>query len=65
MTIKEMSSAKDNEIIYEYIRAYSRFAVNLNLGGGIERLSNHLKNLDSEMLKRGILTEEQISHLNS
>ena len=65
MTIKEMSSAKDNEIIYEYIRSYSHFAVKLNLGGGIEKLSKHLKSLDSEMLKRGILTKEQIDYLNS
>lgn len=65
MTKTEMKNAENNEIIYSYIKAYSLFCVNMNLGGGTKSLDKELKNLDVEMLKRGLLTEKQIKKLNS
>ena len=58
MTKTEIKKATDNEIIYRYIKAYSSFSVNLNLGGKIKSLEKELVNLDEEMLSRGILTKE-------
>lgn len=65
MTKKEMEKANDSEIILDYIRSYANLAVNQNLGCGIDRLSNHLVDLDEQMLKRGILSEDQIRRLNA
>lgn len=65
MTKKQLKAMKDNEIIYDYIKSYARFVLNLNLGGGTKSLSKHLDELDAEMLERGILTAEQIKILNS
>ena len=64
MTKTEINKAADNEIIYRYIKAYSSFSVNLNLGGKTKSLEKELVNLDEEMLSRGILTKEQIENLN-
>lgn len=64
MTKTEIKKAADNEIIYRYIKAYSSFSVNLNLGGKTKSLEKELANLDEEMLSRGILTKEQIENLN-
>lgn len=64
MTKTEMKKAADNEIVYRYIKAYSSFSVNLNLGGKTKSLEKELANLDAEMLSRGILTEKQIEDLN-
>lgn len=65
MTRKEMKTATDSEIILDYIRSYANLSVNQNLGCGIERLSKHLEDLDEQMLKRGILNEDQIRRLNA
>ena len=66
MTKTEIKKAADNEIIYRYIKAYSSSSVNLNLGGKITKsLEKELADLDAEMLRRGLLTEEQIRRLNS
>ena len=65
MTKTEMKKAADNEIIYRYIKAYSSLTLNINLGGKTKSLETELTNLNDEMLKRGLLTEEQIRRLNS
>lgn len=65
MTKTEMKNAENNEIIYRYIKAYSLFVCNMNLGGSTKSLDKELKNLDVEMLKRGLLTEDQVKKLNS
>ena len=64
MTKTEMKKAVDNEIIFRYIKAYSSFTLNLNLGGKTKSLEKELADLDAEMLSRGILTEEQVENLN-
>jgi hypothetical protein len=37
----------------------------MNLGGSTKSLDKELKDLDVEMLKRGLLTEDQVKSLNS
>ena len=63
MTKKEIAKAKDNEIILDMIRTYSTLCVNENLHLGTKQLSKHCKDLETEMLKRGILTESDIKRL--
>ena len=65
MTKTEMKKATNNEIIYRYIKAYSSRTLNINLGGKTKSLETELTNLNDEMLKRGLLTEDQIRNLNS
>lgn len=65
MTAKELKTAPDSEVIVDYIRTYASYVFNLNTGGGITRYGKHLKDLDAELLRRGILTEEQVKFLNS
>jgi len=65
MTRKEMKTALDSQLIVDYIDTMAEFCVKLNTGGKFDRLSKHLDDLDAEMLKRFILTPEQIKHLRS
>ena len=65
MTKKELKTAKDNEVIFDYINTFATWYYNYNCGGGIKRTGEHLRDLDDEMLKRGLLTKEQVDMLNS
>lgn len=65
MTKKELKTAQDNEIIMDYISTYSRMVLNMNFKLRTKALEKHLFDLDAEMLKRGLLTQEQIDCLNS
>lgn len=65
MTLKEMKTAKNNEIIYEYVRNFARFCVNLNTGSGTKNISKTLTALETEILNRELLTPEQIKSLQS
>lgn len=65
MNRKELKTAKDSDVIVDYIRSFSSLVVNMHLGRGTKALAKHLLDLDKEMLKRGILTQEQVDHLNS
>lgn len=65
MTKKEMLKAKDSEIIVDYIRSYSLYCSNMVTHRGTVAVDRHLKDLDVEMLRRGILSQEQVDFLNS
>ena len=65
MTKYEMKDARDSEIIVDYIKSYSLFCTNDCLNRGTKAVSKHLQDLDAEMLKRGLLTQEQIDFLNA
>lgn len=65
MTKKELKAAPDSEIIMDYISTYSRAVLNENLQQPTKALNRHLADLDAEMLKRGLLTQEQIDRLNA
>lgn len=64
MTKKELKTANDSEVIVDYIQTYALFILNCNLGRGVKQLDKHLCDLDVEMLKRGILSKEQVELLN-
>ena len=63
MTKKQLKTATDSEVIVDYIETEATYCLNLNMGGGIDRLYNHLLDLNQEMLKRGILSQKQIDRL--
>ena len=65
MTKLEIKKANDSELIYDYILTYSTLVCNINLQMGTKRYQKHLEDLNAEMLKREILTPEQIANLNS
>lgn len=65
MTKIEMKTADDSQIIVDYIKSYSLFCTNDCLCRGTKAVSKHLKDLDAEMLKRGILSQDQINYLNA
>lgn len=64
MTKAEIPKAKDNELITEYVSSYALLLVKFNLDRGTAKAEKHCKDLEKELLKRGILTEENIRTLN-
>lgn len=65
MTKAEIRKAKDNELIVDYVLTFSTLCLNINQGGGIKRYSQHCHDLETELLSRGILNEEDIKKLNA
>lgn len=65
MRKNEIAKAKDNDLITEYVSTYSTLLVNWNVGRGTIQAEKHCKDLEAELLKRGILTEENIRRLNA
>lgn len=65
MRKNEIPKAKDNDIITEYVLKYSFLTVNFNAGLGTKQLEKQCENLEAELLKRGILTEENLHRLHS
>ena len=64
MTRKQLKFARDGEILVDYIMTSCKFAVNQNLGRGTKALGEHLKDLENEIIKRDILTQEEVDYLN-
>ena len=64
MTRQQMKNAADNEIIMEYVSYGEMFVLAINTSGRIKAVSKHLEALDAEMLRRGLLTQQQIGKLN-
>jgi hypothetical protein len=64
MRKNEIPKAKDNDLITEYINAYATLLLNYNANLGTKQLEQMCKNLEAELLKREILTEENIARLN-
>ena len=65
MTKAEIKKVPDNVLIVDYINTYAEFCVNMNIGRGTKKLYSHWCDLDKEIIKRGILTEEQVAFLHS
>ena len=60
-----MTKAPDDEVIMDYIKTYSRIVLDTNMyGRPLKTISKHLEDLNSEMIKRGLLTQEQVDKLN-
>ena len=64
MRKNEIPKAKDNDLITEYVSSYATLLLNYNLSRGVIQAEKHCKDLEAELLKRGILTEENIQTLN-
>ena len=64
MNQKEIKIASNGSLIVDYVCTSNRFVLNLNLGGRTKADYKHLRDLEKEMLKRGMLTVEQIETLN-
>lgn len=64
MTKREIPKAKDNDLIAEYVSSYATLLLNYNLSRGVIQAEKHCKDLEAELLKRGILTEENIRSLS-
>ena len=64
MKKSEIKNLKDNELITEYVKTYAHYDTNFISRRGTERLGMELRNLESELLKRNILTVEDIQRLN-
>ncbi len=65
MTKGEIKKAPNNELIVDYVHAYAIFTENYLHGGGLKRLGQHLQDLETELVARGLLTEEDVKHLNA
>lgn len=64
MKKSEIKKVTNNELIVEYVRTYFLRDVNWLSGRGIKRLSEQSKNLERELIARGILTTEDVIYLN-
>lgn len=64
MDRKSLKKATDSEVVMDYINTYAEFCVNMNLGRGTDRLWKHWLDLDKEIVKRGILAQEQVAKLH-
>ncbi len=64
MNKKDVPKLKDNDLIEEYVSAYSSLLLNFNLSRGTKQYEGQCRAIEKELLKRGILTEENIRHLN-
>lgn len=63
MTKKDIKTLNNGDLIVEYVRTYSAFDVATVLGRGGKALGKHMADLEEELVKRDILTEEHIKRL--
>ena len=64
MDRKSLKVATDKEVLIDFINTYAEFCVNMNLSRGTQRLWKHWIDLDKEMVKRGIFTEDEIARFH-
>ena len=64
MTKKEIPTAKNNELIVDYVDSQIIWAFNSNGQGGTTRVAKHCHDLETELIKRGLLTQADVDHLN-
>lgn len=60
----EIPKLKDNELIRSYVQTYGFLMRNMNIGRGEKRLSDQCKALEGELIKRNLLTEEDVRMLD-
>lgn len=66
MSKNKIQSMSNNELIFDYIRFYAKLVLVMNTSHrGTKTTEKYLSELDNEMLKRGLLTKEQIEILNN
>ena len=59
----DIPKAANNELIVEYVDTYSSYLLNYNDGRGIKQLEARLTALEAELMKRQILTRDDIARL--
>lgn len=64
MNKKEIKTVPNNELLIEYIKTYSLYDVNTVLRRGTTNAYKHLQDLEEELIKRNIFTQEDIRQLN-
>lgn len=64
MRKSEIPKAKDNELVFEYVESYALLMMNYNEGKAIKQKQAHCNELEKELVKRGLLTEEDVKKLN-
>lgn len=65
MRKSELKTAPDSEIILDLVQSYATACLNYNLDRGTKAPEKHLQDLNAEVLRRGILTPEQVKRLNA
>ena len=65
MTKTEIKNVSNNDLLVEYIKSYSTYDVNFVLRRGTKQVTKHLKDLETELISRNILTEKDIATLNA
>lgn len=63
MKKSEVEKVADNELIVELANTNAMYSVNYNNNGGVKQLAIKLTWLTNEMVRRGLITEEQQHHL--
>ncbi len=64
MKKSEIKNLTDEQLIVEYVLTYSKYDTNYLFDRGTERLAKHLRDLESELMKRNILSPASIQKLN-
>lgn len=64
MNKREMKTASDGDLIVEYVITACGECSNFVLDRGIVQYQRHRKAIEEELLKRGILTQQQINRAN-
>lgn len=64
MRKSEIKKATDNALIWDYISSHSNYFLAINTRGSTKRIVQHCADLENEMIKRGILTDEDRILLN-
>lgn len=60
----EIKKATIGELIIDLVQTYSIAALNQNAGMPTKRANQHLTDLETELIARGILTNQQVETLN-
>lgn len=63
MRKSELKAAPDSEIILDLVQSYATACLNYNLDRGTKAIEKHLQDLKDEVLRRGMLTPDQVKKL--
>lgn len=63
MKKSEIENLPDNKLIVEYVRHSNELTSNYVLNRGVKRLQVICTNMEDELVKRGILNDEDIKRL--
>lgn len=60
----EIAKAKNSELVAEFARSYSAWCTNYMLNRGTKQVQAHCNDVAKELVKRGLLTEEDVKKFN-